>query len=55
MKSALRENRMPKGTKAKVRRIVRDMNATPHRRLVNPSGNLIFATWTDMMLARSRR
>jgi hypothetical protein len=47
MKSSLRENRTPKGTRAKVERIISDMRTTGHDLQLpkNPSGAMIFARW----------
>jgi len=46
MKSLLRENRIPKGSKAKVARIVADLAANPPgQSLTNASGAKIFALW----------
>lgn len=55
MKTLLRENRIPNGTKAKVRRIVKDLRANPPAEpLVHASGAMIFAVWKEQQ-GRSRR
>lgn len=46
MKTLLRENRQPRGSVAKIERILKELRSNPPpRRLVNPSGAKLFAVW----------
>ncbi len=47
-KTLLRFNRQPRGTVAKIERIVKDLNSNPPRRdLSGASGARIFAVWSE--------
>lgn len=46
MKTLLRENRQPRGSVAKIERILKELRSNPPpRRLLNPSGAKLFAVW----------
>jgi hypothetical protein len=50
VKSKLRENRIPKGSRAKADRIVKDLRSNPPARyaeLPNASGAKLFAIWKE--------
>jgi len=56
VKSALRENRISRSTRAKASKIITDLRGSSRaRQLEGANGNRIFAVWVDHMMTRSRR